>query len=313
MVDPILTPAAVKLICGALSLGTEAVSLHKEFVKRDTLKELQDLRAIDRVAREKDRKAIESIINHSISSMEAAIDRASDLVIKKIDDQRYKELMFNFIAMTRSIETIISRDYRDERIRVELLIKATHTLEVKLEEMKLWLEELGENRTLDYCSIIGASLVISSYNCMGEEREDLIDDLEVIFRRLQVTLLDEYARIAVHNGKSIPWSDVPSFLECNQLDQIQSAFEELFASDQNKMNIKYSRGSDMGILIEAYLSKPEEVVTNIDLSITSASLIRALIEAEKAGRNRSGVLDSLNAKLLGNTMVTGFVNLLTKR
>lgn len=330
MADPVFGPALVKLIGSAMNIGAAAINYYTESVvteriqaqnardeelrdqdheqrridrqiqskerdnDRQTISELGET-IIDRIdgGREKDRKIVFDMIESSRNSIEESIELSEKSILNSIEVSKYKDLVAEFRARIKNLEFLLDKDFNSESVRYRMLMQAVHPLEVQLDVCKIRLSDFGEKRALDFFSIVGSSVIISTYKYFGEEREELVRDLEEKMKEIQIMILNEYASSALESGQLIPWHEVPELLKFENFSRIEDLYEKQILHSETKKNTKeqkplYDRISDF---------TESQLKSYIGPNDLSKQEIQRAISAETKNRGREVIISILTKEL----------------
>lgn len=239
-----------------------------------------------RVVRERvmDREHMLEIIEKTTGRLEDLLTLQTQTILDEMKRQRARDAVQEVRARADALKSLLGADDVDTELVTQMVIGALMPLEVSLGKAKYALLDYGNEESWYFCYIVGASALLAGYAYLGYRPGHIERDLLTQIQFVQERVLDELAHMRVEAGKSIPWREVPELLEI-------TGAERLFAL--------YEHSLEEAELATPALDIDKLTITELEETIAeirTARVVQALIEKEKAGKNRTGALSVLERK-----------------
>jgi len=230
-----------------------------------------------------DKEFLQSAINNAIRQLSEILKLQTREIIIAFQTENVREAVRNVQAHVKVLENLLVHNEIDDSLRTELVQSILVPLEVGIHKVQFGDLEGSAEAIRDACIITGLSTLLAGYGFLGQDRPILRQQLEKTARNAQYTLLDAIARHSVEGGSEIPWKRLPFSLPIEAAEDLAEVYHDIVGSiplcpfDVDALTVPE---------IRSHLRDVHDLGT-----------LEAIREHERSNRQRTGVLDAIEARV----------------
>lgn len=179
-----MTGLEIVPVLQVLSLGlrvvNQTIALHESLGSQEGRRELEA-------------KELRGLIGQSMDSLRQAIEIGAEKVIDKLEQDKMEEL----VSRIRNIDMLLRMNKKEQVLSYVLQVREA------VDYAKNRLDEGKRHWMTPYMT--GVSMIVASFDYLGEPDEDTTEELSQAVREARNTVLNEVTRTLFQNNVVVPW------------------------------------------------------------------------------------------------------------